>query len=55
MQEQNAQNKIAELEKKIKKLENRLPAHSIPVIMMQELEDLEEELKSLEKVSNHEE
>ena len=47
MQDKNVQNKITELEKNIKKLENRLPAHSIPVAMMQELEDLEEELASL--------
>ena len=49
MQEQNAQNKIAEVENRIKKLKDRLPAHSIPVTMMQELEDLEEELKSLKE------
>lgn len=47
MQEHNAQNIIIELEKKIKELKDRMPAHSIPVAMMQELEDLEEELKSL--------
>ena len=49
MQEQNAQNKIIELEKKIKELKDRMPAHSIPVTMMQELEDLEEELKALKE------
>ena len=47
MQEQNAQNKIIELEKKIQELKDRMPAHSLPVSMMQELEDLEEELESL--------
>lgn len=47
MQDKNTQNKITELEEKIKELENRLPAHSIPVAMMQELEDLEEELEAI--------
>ncbi len=47
MQDKNTQNKITELEDKIKELENRLPAHSIPVAMMQELEDLEEELEAI--------
>jgi len=47
MQEQNAQNKIIELEKKIQELKDRMPAHSLPVSMMQELEDLEENLMNL--------
>ena len=49
MQEQNAQNKIIKLENKIKELKDRMPAHSIPVTMMLELEELEEELKLLKK------
>lgn len=49
MQENNTQNTIDELEKKIKELEDRLPAHSIPAVMLQELEDLEEELESLKQ------
>jgi len=49
MQERTRQNKIAELEKKIKELKERMPAHSIPVAMMLELEELEEELKSLKE------
>jgi hypothetical protein len=47
MQKETRQNKIAEMEKKIKGLKERMPAHSIPVTMMLELEDLEEELKFL--------
>jgi hypothetical protein len=49
MQEQNRKNKITELEKKIKELKDRMPAHSVPVSMMIELEELEEELESLKK------
>jgi len=49
------QNKITEIEDKIKELKDRLPAHSLPVSMMLKLEDLEENLKSLKKVSNLEE
>ena len=39
---------ILGLEKKIEELKGRIPAHSVPVTMLQELEDLEEEL-SLKK------
>ena len=49
MQEETRQNKIIKLENKIKELKDRLPAHSVPVSMMLELEDLEEELKSLKE------
>jgi hypothetical protein len=49
MQEDFREKRIAGLEKKIEGLKRRLPAHSIPAAMMQELEDLEEELKSLEE------
>jgi len=49
MQEESSQSKIAELEGKIKELKERMPAHSVQPAMMQELEDLEEELKSLKK------
>ncbi len=37
--------RIRELEKKIEELQARLPAHSIPPRMIEELEDLEEELE----------
>jgi len=35
---------IVSLEHKIKELKARIPAHSVPVKMLQELEDLEDEL-----------
>lgn len=35
---------ILRLEKKIEELKSRMPAHSVPIEMMQELEDLEDEL-----------
>ena len=47
MPDQNLQINIDVLEKKIKELEDRLPAHSIPALMLQELEDMEEELESI--------
>ncbi len=40
---------IRELEKRIAELKRRLPAHSVPPAMMQELEELEEELETLRK------
>ncbi|MDP8214753.1 MAG: hypothetical protein P9M10_06120 [Candidatus Euphemobacter frigidus] len=49
MQKESGQNKIIELENKIKELKDRMPAHSIPVSMMEELEELEEELELLKK------
>jgi len=43
--------RIQELEEKIADLKKRLPAHSVPPAMMQELDDLEEELaEALEQV-----
>ena len=39
---------ILRLEKKIEELKSRMPAHSVPIEMMQELEDLEDAL-SLKK------
>ena len=38
--------RIRELENKICDLQMRLPAHSIPPRMIEELEDLEEELEA---------
>jgi len=38
-----------EIKKKIKELKDRLPAHSVPPSMIQELERLEESLKRFEK------
>jgi len=44
---------ILVLEKKIEELKKRMPAHSIPIEMMQELEDLEDELSiKKEKLNN---
>jgi len=40
---------IEELEKKISELKSRIPPHSIPPRMLEELEDLEEELESLKE------
>ena len=39
--------KIEELERKISELRNRIPPHSVPPRMLEELEDLEEELERL--------
>jgi BMFP domain-containing protein YqiC len=39
---------IARLEKEIAELEARLPKHSVPPAMLQELEELEDELAALE-------
>ena len=40
---------VLALEKKIEGLKKRRPAHSIPIEMMQELEDLEDELNAKKK------
>jgi len=42
------QERIAELEDQIAALRARLPKHSVPMSMMIELEDLEEELEALQ-------
>jgi TolA-binding protein len=41
------QEQIAELERRVKELKSRLPAHSVKPQMLRELEDLEEELERL--------
>jgi hypothetical protein len=41
------QEEIESLVKKIKDLQNRLPAHSVKPKMLQELEELQEKLESL--------
>ncbi len=41
------QERIAELERLIEELKQRLPAHSVKPQMIRELEDLEEELENL--------
>ena len=52
MPETIRQDRIAELEKQIKELEKRMPAHSIPMGLMQELEDREEELELLKQINS---
>ena len=42
-------NRILELKKEIAELNERMPAHSIPNHMMQQLIDLEDELEQLKK------
>ena len=42
--ESSAAARVAELEKQLADLQARLPAHSVPVSMMVELDELEEEL-----------
>lgn len=41
--------KIEEIEKKIAEIKSRIPPHSIPPHMLEELEDLEEELDRLKQ------
>jgi len=40
--------RINELKERIEDLKARLPKHSVPAVMLIELEDLEEELEALE-------
>ncbi len=47
--EKGFKEEIEALEKKIEELKKRMPAHSIPIEMMQELEDLEDELTAKKK------
>ena len=42
-------NRVEELKQKIDDLQKRIPIHSISASMIQELEDLEDELKKLNK------
>lgn len=39
--------RIRELEKKIEDLKARMPAHSVPARMVEELEELEDELAAM--------
>ncbi len=48
------QERIAELERRITDLKARLPRHSVPPAMLQELESLEEELEQLVQESEGE-
>jgi len=44
--------RIAELEQQLADLQARLPAHSVPPAMIEELEELEEELEHLRNELN---
>ena len=44
MSESNTAARVAELEKQLTELQNRLPAHSVPPSMIAELDELEEAL-----------
>lgn len=44
-----SESEITELERKIAELKSRIPPHSIPPRMLEELEDLEEELARLKE------
>ena len=50
--ENGLKEEILAIEKKIEELKKRMPAHSIPIEMMQELEDLEDELSAKKKLHN---
>ncbi len=41
--------RIRELESQLAELKRRLPAHSVPPVMLQQLEELEEELEKERK------
>lgn len=41
---------VGELEQKIGELKRRIPPHSVPPAMLQELEELEEELEKAKEV-----
>ena len=44
-----SEDKVREIEEKIADLKARWPAHSVPPLMWQQLEDLEEELEKAQK------
>jgi hypothetical protein len=46
--------KIKEIEAKIAELERRLPAHSVPPAMLQQLEELEDELEQARAAGDEE-
>ena len=51
MPSEQVQAKINTLRRQIADLKKRLPAHSIPPAMMAQLDDLEEQLETLEKAA----
>ena len=46
--------KIKDIEAKIADLERRLPAHSVPAAMLQQLEELEDELEQARAAAGEE-
>ena len=48
MMDDAREKKINELKERIEDLKARLPKHSVPAVMLIEMEDLEEELEELE-------
>ncbi len=46
--------RIKEIEQKIAELKARLPEHSVPVSMLLQLEELEDDLEAARKGENHE-
>ena len=51
--ENELKKEVLVLEKKIEELKKRMPAHSIPIEMMQELEDLEDKLSTKKRKLNN--
>ena len=51
--EKEIKEEISTLEKKIEELKKRMPAHSVSIEMMQELEDLEDELSAKKRELNN--
>jgi hypothetical protein len=47
------QERIVQLEKEIQELKARLPKHSVPAAMIIELEELEDELQTLQAKTRH--
>ncbi len=46
--------RIKEMEQKIAELKARLPEHSVPVSMLLQLEELEDDLEQAKRGENHE-
>jgi len=53
--EKGLKEEILTLEKKIEELSKRMPAHSVPVEMMQGLDDLEDKLSAKKRKLNNSE
>ena len=53
MRDDAREKRIIDLAERIEDLKARLPKHSVPAVMLIELEDLEEELEELEARGQH--